>query len=155
MELGHNIVNFSVINSGIQLYLRDRIYDVEKSGAMFSVREWKYRRDGKAQERNRFTVDENWAKEIIAHMLEHNIAHDLFVDGQLTYRLVQAEGGGEAEDLEAWDNDTVSPESDVVVERSPLLKKIRRCVEKFATGVVAVGLLAAIADYFSSNSIAY
>jgi hypothetical protein len=73
---------------GIQFYFKGTIYDLQKCKNKSCVTKWKIRHDGKKRKGNQFIVDENWAMDLIEHMLENEIAHDLFINGKLTYRPV-------------------------------------------------------------------
>jgi hypothetical protein len=86
-----NFVNFSTTIPGIQFYFKHTIYDLQRQNNELSVTEWKVQRNGKNGKRNQFTVSENWAKDLIKHMLKNEIAHDIFVNGKLTYRKVDPE----------------------------------------------------------------
>ncbi|MDR1906720.1 MAG: hypothetical protein LBQ03_00650 [Puniceicoccales bacterium] len=109
-ESGRNIVNFSTKTVGIQIYLKDTIYDLQKQNDELCITVWKIRQDGRKRKRDQFNADENWLGSFIGHMLEKEIDHDIFVDGRLTYRRVD---DGEVEEGESTESeDFVIPVED-------------------------------------------
>jgi hypothetical protein len=88
---GRNIVNYSTKTPHMQFYFKGVVYDLKEQDDGFCVKKWRNCKNGQRRQCGQSIVDGNFHKNLIGHMQENGIAHDLFIDGRLVYRNVDGD----------------------------------------------------------------